>query len=113
MHRLRTLVVGGLVAGMAACTGAADLKDGKQVYDKICVTCHGPKGTPDATMAAKLGVKDLRAPELRTRITVDLVENQVKRGSKNKLMPAFEGALDDVQIRAVADYVSSKTFLER
>jgi mono/diheme cytochrome c family protein len=96
---------------LAGCTSTADLKDGKQVYDQICVTCHGPTGTPDATMVAKLGVKDLRAQELRSRITTYLVENQVKHGSKNKLMPAFEGALSDVQIKAVADYVSSPAFL--
>lgn len=97
--------------GLLGCANAADLKDGKAVYDMICVTCHGPTGTPDATMVAKLGVKDLRAPELRSRITMNLVENQVKHGSKNKLMPAFEGALTDVQIKAVADYVSSPRFL--
>jgi mono/diheme cytochrome c family protein len=96
---------------LVGCANAADLKDGKAVYDMICVTCHGPTGTPDATMVAKLGVKDLRAPELRSRITTYLVESQVKHGSKNKLMPAFEGALNDVQIKAVADYVSSPQFL--
>ena len=96
---------------LVGCANAADLKDGKAVYDMICVTCHGPTGTPDATMVAKLGVKDLRSPELRSRITMYLVENQVKHGSKNKLMPAFEGALSDVQIKAVADYVSSPAFL--
>jgi mono/diheme cytochrome c family protein len=96
---------------LVGCANAADLKDGKAVYDMICVTCHGPTGTPDATMVAKLGVKDLRAPELRSRITTYLVENQVKHGSKNKLMPAFDGALSDVQIKAVADYVSSPAFL--
>ncbi len=102
-------------AGSATCIGCdgGDLSDGKIVYEKICVTCHGPTGTPDATMVAKIGVKDLRSPELRGRITPYLVENQVKHGSKNKLMPAFEGALSDVQIKAVADYVSSKQFLER
>ena len=100
-----------LVVVVTGCTSTADLKDGKQVYDQICVTCHGPTGTPDATMVAKLGVKDLRAPELRSRITTYLVEQQVKRGSKNKLMPAFDGALSDIQIKAVADYGSSSAFL--
>ncbi|MEO8846499.1 MAG: cytochrome c [Kofleriaceae bacterium] len=99
--------------GLLGCANTADLKDGKAVYDMICVTCHGPTGTPDATMVAKLGVKDLRAPELRSRITTYLVESQVKHGSKNKLMPAFEGALSDVQIKAVADYVSSPQFLSQ
>lgn len=102
-----------LVLLVAACTGTADLKDGKQVFETVCVTCHGPTGTPDATMVAKLGVKDLRSQELRARITPYLVENQVKHGSKNKLMPAFEGALTDVQIHAVAEYVSSPEFLSR
>jgi mono/diheme cytochrome c family protein len=102
-----------VVAVLLAGCGAGDAGDGKAVYDKICATCHGPTGTPDATMVAKIGVKDLRSPELRSRITTYLVENQVKHGSKNKLMPAFEGALDDVQIKAVADYVSSQQFLER
>ncbi|MEO8552100.1 MAG: c-type cytochrome [Kofleriaceae bacterium] len=98
---------------LASCTGAADLKDGKQVYDQICVTCHGPTGTPDATMVAKLGVKDLRSPELRKKFTTYFIENQVKRGSQNKAMPAFEGALTDVQIKAVADYVASPAFLAK
>lgn len=106
---MRWLVVAVLLVGC----DAGDSGDGKAVYEKVCVTCHGATGTPDATMVAKLGVKNLRAPELRGRITPYLVENQVKHGSKNKLMPAFEGAISDVQIKEVADYVSSKQFLER
>ncbi|CAN5206990.1 hypothetical protein BH11MYX1_BH11MYX1_25940 [soil metagenome] len=109
MSVLKWFVLAVLVVGC----DAGDPGDGKAVYEKICVTCHGATGTPDATMVAKLGVKDLRSPELRGRITTYLVENQVKHGSKNKLMPAFEGALDDVQIKAVADYVSSTRFLGR
>lgn len=109
---VKWLVTAVVLLGLAGCE-SGDPGDGKVVYEKFCTTCHGPRGTPDATMVAKLGVKDLRAPELRARITTYLVENQVKHGSKNKLMPAFEGAFSDVQIKAVADYVSSKQFLER
>jgi mono/diheme cytochrome c family protein len=98
---------------LVACDAGANLKDGTQVYEQICVTCHGQTGTPDATMVAKLGVKDLRAPALRAKITSYLVENQVKHGSQNKLMPAFEGALTDIQIKAVAEYVASPAFLAR
>ena len=102
-----------LLLCLVACSSTADLKDGKQVYDTVCVTCHGATGTPDATMVAKLGVKDLRAPELRAKITTYMVENQVKHGSQNKQMPAFAGALSDVQIKAVADYVASSAFLDK
>lgn len=85
--------------------------DGAKVFHTICAACHGPKGKPSASAAATTGVKDLTAPELRHRITPELVENQVRKGSQNKLMPAFEGALSDEQIKAVAAYVASPQFL--
>jgi mono/diheme cytochrome c family protein len=84
--------------------------DGAKVYQSLCATCHGPVGKPTAAMVARIGVRDLTSAELRARITPALVEAQVRGGSKNKLMPAFAGALDDAQIKAVAAYVASPTF---
>jgi mono/diheme cytochrome c family protein len=80
--------------------------DGKAVFAAACVTCHGTEGTPPASMVAQLGVRDLRNPEFRARVTPELVAIQVRNGSKNRLMPAFSGALSDAQIRAVAAYVA-------
>lgn len=81
--------------------------DGKEVFAYACVNCHGPEGTPPPSMAAQLGVRDLRSAEFRARVTAELVEHQVRTGSKNKLMPAFTGALSDAQIRAVAAFVAA------
>lgn len=86
--------------------------DGVQLFQSICASCHGPTGKPTEANVARLGVKDLTAPELRARVTPELVEKQVREGSKNKLMPAFEGALTDEQIKAVAAFVASPKFLE-
>ena len=61
-------------------------------------------------MVARLGVKDLNAPAFRTKVTVELVKNQIYNGSKNKLMPSFDGALKGFQIDAVAAYVASPAF---
>ena len=61
-------------------------------------------------MIAHLGVRDLTSAEFRARVTPALVEAQIRGGSKNKLMPAFEGALSDAQIKAVAAYVASSAF---
>jgi mono/diheme cytochrome c family protein len=85
--------------------------DGPQVFQNVCATCHGPTGKPTETMVQKLGVRDLTSAELRARVTPALVESQVRNGSKNKLMPAFAGALSDAQISAVAQYVASPQFL--
>ncbi|HUS29800.1 MAG TPA: cytochrome c [Kofleriaceae bacterium] len=87
--------------------------DGAKVFQSICAACHGPKGKPSAQAVATTGVKDLTSQELRHRITPALVENQVRKGSQNKLMPAFEGALTDEQIKAVAAYVASPEFLDQ
>jgi mono/diheme cytochrome c family protein len=90
---------------------SAGAKDGRAMYESLCATCHGPDGRPPAAMVARLGVRDLTAAEYRARVTPDLVEQQVRAGSKNKLMPSFAGVLDDAQIKAIAAYVASPQFV--
>jgi mono/diheme cytochrome c family protein len=101
------------VVAVAACSGQppGGSTDGKAVFQLMCASCHGPDGRPPAAMVARLGVRDLTAAEFRARVTPDLVEQQVRGGSKNKLMPAFEGAIGDAQIKAVAAFVASPQFV--
>lgn len=100
-----------VVLSAAGCgSPVGDTKDGHEVFAKMCVQCHGPLGKPDATMVARLNVRDLTSEEFRKRVSVDLVEKQVRKGSDNKLMPSFEGLLSGEQIEAVASYVASKEF---
>lgn len=103
------------VATLGACK--ADASDGSvegpKIFETMCAACHGPTGKPTAAMVARLNVRDLTSPELRARVTPELVEKQVRKGSDNKLMPALEGALTDAQIKAVAAYVASPAFLDR
>jgi mono/diheme cytochrome c family protein len=104
-----------LLLAAGGCSGgpAGNPSDGAAVYESMCATCHGPDGRPPASMVARIGVRDLTAPELRARITPALVEHQVRAGSRTKLMPAFEGALSDAQIAAVSAFVASPQFLAR
>jgi len=102
-----------LVAACGANESAGSTVDGAQLYAKFCSTCHGVTGKPDPTMIARLGVRDLTSAELRARVTPALVENQVRKGSQNKLMPSFAGAFTDEQIKALAEYVASPQFLAR
>jgi hypothetical protein len=59
-------------------------------------------------MAAQLGVRDLTSLEFRARVSLPLVEHQVRKGSDNKIMPSFEGALTDAQISAVTEFVVNR-----
>ena len=104
-----------LIAACAACSGdaAGGSSSGPELFAKLCTACHGANGKPPAAMELRLGVRDLTAPALRARITPALVEQQVRRGSDNKLMPSFEGLIDDAQIKALSAYVASSAFLSR
>lgn len=79
--------------------------DGAAVFAEACSRCHGDTGKPSESMAAQLHVRDLTDPEFKARESHELIENQVRNGSANKVMPSFVGALTDPQISAVADYV--------
>jgi mono/diheme cytochrome c family protein len=105
-------VLAGGAATLAGCNNdpAGGAKDGAAVFGMLCASCHGPDGHPPAAMVARLNVRDLTAPDFRARVTPALVEQQIRRGSTNKLMPSFEGAITDDQIRAVAAFVASPHF---
>jgi len=111
--RARWIVVG-LVA-LAGCktdpTGGSS--DGREIYQSMCSSCHGPTGKPPEAMISRLGVRDLTDPEVRARLTPAHVEQQVRQGSTNKLMPSFAGALSDAQIEAVSGFVASPELMKR
>lgn len=110
---MKSLIVLALVLSACHRDVAGDSLDGAQIFHDACVRCHGPTGKPDAVMVARLGVKDLTAPDLRAKITPELVSHQVHHGSQNGFMPSFVGTLTEAQIQAVAKYVASPEFLKR
>ncbi len=99
--------------GATSSGGGSGAIDAAQLYQDMCATCHGSKGKPTEAMVARMNVRDLTSQELRARITPELVENQIRTGSKNKLMPSFDGVLNAEQIKALAAYVASPEFLQQ
>jgi mono/diheme cytochrome c family protein len=104
MSRFPVLVMLLVAAGCEAKV-AGGVVDGGKVFASACASCHGPAGAPPESMRAQLGVRDLTSAEFRARASREMIVNQVRLGSKNKLMPAFTGALSDAQMIAVADFV--------
>ncbi len=110
---MRTLVIAMLATTLGCSTPAGGSSNGATVYDSVCAACHGLDGHPSEQMIQQLNVRDLTAPENRAKLTADFVEHQVRTGSTNKLMPSFQGALTNEQIKAVSAYVASPDFLKR
>ena len=110
---MRAFVIAAMLAAVGCSDPTGGSSDGATVYDSVCASCHGRDGRPSEQMVQQLNVRDLSTPEMRTKITVELVEHQVRTGSANKLMPSFQGSLTDEQIKAVSAYVASAEFMKR
>lgn len=72
------------------------LEEGKEIYSKLCVSCHGDNGK-----LMMSGAKDLSISVMSKE---DMV-NQVKHG-KNMMM-GYQDQLNEEQINAVVEYIST------
>lgn len=91
-----------IVVSLLALSGAAVAADsGADLYKTKCQSCHGADGTPSA-MAAKMGAKPLKDPEVAKKSAQDFIDATTNGVRK---MPAYKGKLTDDQIKAVATYM--------
>jgi mono/diheme cytochrome c family protein len=76
--------------------GAPDLAHGKEIYNRVCVACHGPDGQ---------GSHGEGAP-LKPSLTAAAVFSTATLG--RRAMPAFRGVLSPVELRDVAGYITGQ-----
>src|SRR5467141_1518655 len=81
---------------------------GKMVFEGACVSCHGWTGessiSPFATLTGAWAVNDPGATNV-----AQIVISGTKRHSEGAVsMPAFGNAYSDVEIAAVANYVTAR-----
>lgn len=102
----RWLALAALLA-LAACRReiAGGKADGAAIYSEVCARCHGPGGEPDPATVARLGVKPLTSENVQKNLTDADIRRQILRGSENKQMPSFAGALSDSQLDAIVRHV--------
>jgi mono/diheme cytochrome c family protein len=87
-------------AAVGAASASGAVSQGRGVFAKYCVGCHGPDGrqTFDITRTAS---------DLRTDDQLAAWIRQPGRFRPGAKMPAWEGILSDEEIRAVAAYVKT------
>jgi len=81
--------------------------DGAAIFSEVCARCHGSNGVPDPTNVARIGVKPLNSPHVQAQLSDADIRQQILRGSRNRQMPAFAGALSDEQVSAIIAHVRS------
>ena len=103
------LAIGGSLLADAA--GKGDPAKGKEKYNQICASCHGPSGKGDGPAAAALDPKprDLSDAKYVSTISDEQIFKTVKEGGaavgKSPLMPAWGGVLSDNDIWNVIAYL--------
>ena len=105
----RWLLLVALVGATAGCRReiAGGRADGAAIYSEVCARCHGPSGVPDPANIARLGVKPLTSEHVQRQLSDADIRHQILRGSENKQMPSFDGALSDDQVDAIVSHVRS------
>lgn len=96
---------------------AATLNRGRDLYLKLCISCHGAKGDGKGPAASGLQPRDFTAADFRQKSTQgdalpthdDLVR-MIREGAVDRGMPAWNG-LPEQDLDALAHFI--KTFSSR
>lgn len=91
---------------MVPMIAAADLASGKEIYDKICVTCHAPEaqGLVGPNMTDNYWI---HGDSINNRITIKNLYDVVINGVIEKGMISYKDQLTPVQIQQVLSYILS------
>ena len=90
---------------------AGDAAKGKETYNNICASCHGPTGKGDGVAAAALDPKprDLSNAEYVSGLSNEHLTKVISKGGASvgmsALMPAWEGVLQPEDITNVIEYI--------
>ncbi len=96
---------------------AATLNRGRDLYLKLCVSCHGAKGDGQGPAASGLDPRDFTTAQFRNKSTQgdalpthDDLTRMIREGAVDRGMPAWNG-LPEQDLDALAHFI--KTFSPR
>lgn len=89
-----------MVVAIAASAPAAAEADGKTLFEKTCMKCHGADGSGDTKAGKKMKVPKWTADDLEPAHVVE----QVRENKKHKTVSK---KVSDEELQAIAAYVST------
>lgn len=96
---------------LANAAGKGDPAKGKEKFNQICASCHGPTGHGDGPAAAALNPKPRNLSDAKyvSTISDDQLFKTIKEGGsavgKSALMPPWGSVLSDADIQNVIAYL--------
>jgi high-affinity iron transporter len=100
------LIVG--VPAPFAIAAGGDPANGKVVYEKFCVTCHGAQGKGDGPAGLMMTPRpaDFTSVKIKGKPDAELIKS-IQDGRPPTTMPAFKGQLSAQQISDALAYTRS------
>jgi mono/diheme cytochrome c family protein len=101
-------VTGLLAWTPAAVAASGDAVEGKAIYEKHCVACHGPQGKGDGPTGKVLAVPaaDFTSAASKKKSDAELLTT-IENGKPPTAMVAWKGQLSDRDIQNVLAYVKT------
>jgi mono/diheme cytochrome c family protein len=84
----------------------SDARNGKSLFEKHCVLCHGPRGKGDGLEITGANVADLSSPATQRKLNVDLLRT-IHDGRPGQMMPSWKARLSDRQLHDLLAYIRS------
>lgn len=83
-----------------------------EVWLDTCARCHGDTGKGDTPLGKKLKVRDYSTKEAQANFTDEYLHKMILEGKVvdgKKVMPAYQGELNDKQIAELVVYIRCLT----
>ena len=84
-----------------------NIQQGKAIYQKHCVTCHGERGQGVALPGANVPPRNFASPQARADLYRAKMVDAVRNGKSGTLMISYREILKKSEIDAVIDYIDA------
>lgn len=86
---------------------ASSFQEGKAIYEKTCLSCHGVDGRADTGINFIVNPRSLQTTILNEEQTYQIIKKGAHfHGAASDIMPSFESVYNEKELRAVTHYIT-------
>jgi mono/diheme cytochrome c family protein len=83
------------------------LKEGKELFEQTCISCHGANGKGETGMQLIVKPRDLSKSLKTEKQMYNIIRDGARHwGAKSDIMPAWSSVFNEDQLQAVTKYIS-------
>ena len=100
--KIRLLLISLITSSALLCAADKNAGSGAEIFNQMCVGCHGPDGKSQTDMGKQVHAADLTSAPIQ-KLTDSSLTRVVENGKEK--MPSFQDKLSSAEIKSVVAYV--------